>query len=169
MQIFCCVSNSGALFAWVIIQHTGTPASVPPIPTTANDTLTNVDGLVCNYGNSSYWNCVMTSTDTGPWTKNISRPAAMFCHCTPQRAIKRCRKQLLTQQGADALEDAPSKPGGFFIGRGQEIFWYRSSQQLPLIHLSQCPVNITLPVRALTSLAWPRRTFLLTLFSRLRC
>lgn len=79
--------------------------------------------------------------------------AAVFCHCVSQLAIKCCRKQLLTQQEADALEDAPSKSGGFFfIRRGQKIFSYRSFQQLPLIHLSQCPVNITLPVWAHTSL-----------------
>lgn len=57
----------------------------------------------------------MTSTDIGPGTKNIPRLAAVFCHCAPQLAIKCCRKQLLTQQGADALEDAPSKSGGFFL------------------------------------------------------
>lgn len=98
--------------------------------------LTNVDGLVCNYGNSNHWNCMMTSTDIGPGAKNILRLAAVFCHRVPQLAIKCCRKQLLTQQGADALEDAPSKSGGFFRRRGQKIFWYRSFQQLPLIHLS---------------------------------
>lgn len=131
--------------------------------------LTNVDGLVWNYGNSNHWNCMMTSTDIGPGAKNILRLAAVFCHRVPQLAIKCCRKQLLTQQGADALEDAPSKSGGFFRRRGQKIFWYRSFQQLPLIHLSQCPVNITLPVWAHTSPAWPRRMFLLTIFSPLRC
>lgn len=57
----------------------------------------------------------------------------------------------------------------FFIKRGQKIFWYRSFQQLPLIHLSQCPVNIILPVWAHTSPAWPVRTFLFTTFSQLRC
>lgn len=57
----------------------------------------------------------------------------------------------------------------FFIRRGQKIFWYRSFQQRPLIHLSQCPVNITLPVWAHTAPARPRRTFSLTISSPLRC
>lgn len=130
--------------------------------------LTNVDGLVCNYGNSNYWSCAMTSTDKGPWTKNIPRQAAAFCHHSPQLAINCCRKQLLTQQDTDALEDAPSKSRVFFVSlfmRDQKIFWYRSFQQPPLIHLSQCPVNITLPVWAHTSLAMPRRTFLWALSS----
>lgn len=83
---------------------------------------------------------------SAPWSKNIPRLAAVFCHRAPQRAIKFCRKQLLPQQGADILEDAPSKSGGCFIRRGKTIFWYKSFQQFPLIHLSQCPVNITLSI-----------------------
>ena len=39
MQIFNCVSSSGALFAQVIIPYTRTPGSVLPIPQSTNDNL----------------------------------------------------------------------------------------------------------------------------------
>lgn len=41
----------------------------------------------------------------------------MFCHHGPQLAITFCRKQLLTQQGTNALEDTPSKSEIFFFNK----------------------------------------------------
>lgn len=55
--------------------------------------------------------------------------------CSPSRELMSWKKPLQSQRL-------------FFIRRGQKIFWYRSFQQLPLIHLSLRPVNITLPVWA---------------------
>lgn len=87
----------------------------------------------------------------------------MFCHHVPQLAITFCRKQLLTQQGTNALEDTPSKSEIFFlIRRDQKIFWYRSFQQLPLISVS-CKYHP--PSMSSYFSAWLRRMFLLAVFS----
>lgn len=87
----------------------------------------------------------------------------MFCHHVPQLAITFCRKQLLTQQGTNALEDTPSKSKIFFlIRRDQKIFWYRSFQQLPLISVS-CKYHP--PSMSSYFSAWLRRMFLLAVFS----
>lgn len=87
----------------------------------------------------------------------------MFCHHVPQLAITFCRKQLLTQQGTNALEDTPSKSEIFFlIRRDQKIFWYRSFQQLPLISVSS---KYHPPSMSSYFSAWLRRMFLLAVFS----
>lgn len=88
----------------------------------------------------------------------------MFCHHVPQLAITFCRKQLLTQQGTNALEDSPSKSEilFFLIRRDQKIFRYRSFQQLPLISVS-CKYHP--PSMSSYFSAWLRRMFLLAVFS----
>lgn len=88
----------------------------------------------------------------------------MFCHHVPQLAITFCRKQLLTQQETNALEDSPSKSEilFFLIRRDQKIFRYRSFQQLPLISVS-CKYHP--PSMSSYFSAWLRRMFLLAVFS----
>lgn len=133
--------------------------------------LTNVDGLVCNYGNSRSlglcgdfdWHRPPELKISQGWlpcfvTALLSLPLnAVESSCSPSRELMPWKTPLQSQQA-------------FLWGeRGQKIFWYGSFQQLPLIHLSQCPVNITLPVWAHTSTAWPRRMVPLTTLSQLAC
>lgn len=63
----------------------------------------------------------------------------MFCHRTPQFATECSRKQLLTQQGADAPEDASSKSGGFLYEERPENILVQeplTASTYPLISVS---------------------------------
>lgn len=90
----------------------------------------------------------------------------MFCHHVPQLAITFCRKQLLTQQGTNALEDTPSKLEIFFFNKERPenilIQELSTASTYPLISVS-CKYH-PLSMSSYFS-AWLRRMFLLAVFS----